>query len=155
MDSTPIDPAAFEAFRLHYMRHLGYLTSQALAEKAKSGETPGPAPFGYLNQRTGKVRTTVIVDQAVAPFVKEAFSLAAGAGMPLRAILHRLTDQGLRSRAGKPLQVSGLWYVLSNPFYAGLIRFKGELYPGKHEPLVDKATFDRVQRNFGDRRKRL
>jgi hypothetical protein len=34
--------------------------------------------------------------------------------------------------------------MLSNPFYYGHFRYKGEIYQGIHEPLISKATFDKV-----------
>ena len=35
--------------------------------------------------------------------------------------------------------------ILHNPFYAGLVKHRGELYPGAHEPLISKEIFDVVQ----------
>ena len=47
--------------------------------------------------------------------------------------------------AGQPLSTSNFQYILQNPIYYGLIRFRGENYDGKHEPLISKALFDRCQ----------
>ena len=49
---------------------------------------------------------------------------------------------------------SSLWVILTNPFYAGLIRWKGEYIPGDHEPVVDWQTFNIVQRQLGKKRHR-
>ena len=35
--------------------------------------------------------------------------------------------------------------ILHNPFYAGLVKHRGELYPGAHEPVVSIEMFDVVQ----------
>jgi len=35
--------------------------------------------------------------------------------------------------------------MLRNPFYYGMIRYKGKLYKGIHKPIIDKATFDACQ----------
>ena len=35
--------------------------------------------------------------------------------------------------------------ALKDRAYIGEILHKGEWYPGKHEPLIDRATWDRVQ----------
>ncbi len=35
--------------------------------------------------------------------------------------------------------------MLNNPFYLGLVKYQGELIPGRHEPLVTEALFQRVQ----------
>jgi site-specific DNA recombinase len=34
---------------------------------------------------------------------------------------------------------------LSNPFYVGLFRYGGEVYEGKHQPILSKQLFDKVQ----------
>ena len=38
-----------------------------------------------------------------------------------------------------------LYKLLTNPYYAGVIRYKGALHPGAHEPLIEPALFDQVQ----------
>jgi site-specific DNA recombinase len=35
--------------------------------------------------------------------------------------------------------------MLHNPYYMGVVRWNGQRYPGKHEPLVDQDPFDQVQ----------
>jgi hypothetical protein len=35
--------------------------------------------------------------------------------------------------------------MLHNPYYVGVVVWNGQRSPGKHEPLVDQDTFDRVQ----------
>lgn len=61
-----------------------------------------------------------------------------------------LEDKGLVCRAtakrvSRPLSLNGLWKVLSNPYYAGLVPFQGAYYQGTHEPLVNLQTWLRVQ----------
>jgi hypothetical protein len=42
--------------------------------------------------------------------------------------------------------LSGLYRLLGNPFYMGIIRLKsGQTYKGAHQPMVSPAEFDRVQ----------
>jgi len=41
---------------------------------------------------------------------------------------------------GIPNQTSGL-----KPFYIGLFSYAGELYEGKHQPVISKKIFDQVQ----------
>ena len=36
-------------------------------------------------------------------------------------------------------------HILTNPLYKGMLRLKGQTYPGRHEAIVDEATFDEVQ----------
>ena len=39
-------------------------------------------------------------------------------------------------RPSKPLGKNTLYKLLTNPYYAGVIRYKGVLHPGAHEPLI-------------------
>ena len=45
----------------------------------------------------------------------------------------------------KPLQQSNIQLLLRHPFYKGLVRYKGLEYPGRHEAIVDQATWQKVQ----------
>ena len=36
--------------------------------------------------------------------------------------------------------------MLRNRFYVGEVKYKGQWYPGRHEPLISGELFDRVQR---------
>jgi len=46
-------------------------------------------------------------------------------------------------------KVSSVWgtchFILKNPFYCGVFKYKGELYQGKHEPIITKKLFDQAQ----------
>ena len=41
--------------------------------------------------------------------------------------------------------MSKLHQMLHNPYYTGLVTYKGEIFPGRHEPLVSQSLFERVQ----------
>ena len=61
-----------------------------------------------------------------------------------------LEDQGLTTRpSGKrparPLSSSQLAMILRDPFYTGVTRYKGRLYPGRHQPIISKELFLAVQ----------
>jgi site-specific DNA recombinase len=76
-----------------------------------------------------------------APAVQAAFRLRAR-GWPLGRIREALDAQGTRSSRGKPLSRQALRAIFANPFYAGVVRLNGKLYPGKHQPLVSGELFD-------------
>jgi len=48
-------------------------------------------------------------------------------------------------RFKRPLVISNIARILHNPFYYGVFSFKGELYQGAHQPIIDKELFDIVQ----------
>jgi len=41
--------------------------------------------------------------------------------------------------------MSNVQHILQNPFYIGLMRYKGEIFEGTHEPLISKKLFDLCQ----------
>jgi site-specific DNA recombinase len=62
-----------------------------------------------------------------------------------------MAHRGLRNRSrdghypSKPLTVSGLAHLLAHRAYVGTVEWDGVTYEGSHEPIVERATFDRVQ----------
>jgi hypothetical protein len=48
-----------------------------------------------------------------------------------------------------PLSLSTSYRIFSNPFYAGVIEWNGQIFPGKHEPVVTLQEFERVQMLLG------
>jgi len=64
----------------------------------------------------------------------------------------RLRNRGRDGRyPEKPLTVSGLAHLLAHRAYVGVVEWDGIEYEGSHEPIVERATFDRVQELLGAR----
>jgi len=131
-----------------YYGELGRRSHEAMLTKVRSGAPSGRVPLGYAPSRIADSLTTDILK---APYIIEAFEKVAG-GDSLRTVLSHVTRLGLTSGSGKPLSLSTLQHLLHNPFYCGMIRYKGELFQGNHEPLVSKTLFDRVQKGLRKRR---
>jgi site-specific DNA recombinase len=54
------------------------------------------------------------------------------------------TEEG-KVRGGKRFTKASLHGLLTNAVYTGMVNHKGTLYPGEHEGIVDRRTWDRVQ----------
>ena len=115
---------------------------RGLHEKVKRGEYPSFAPVGYMNDLRTK---TIVVDRKNAKIVREAFELYAEGNSRLEDIAAFFAKNGIVSGNGRPLKRDRISYMLSNPFYYGHFRYAGEIYEGKHTPLISKKLFDRVQ----------
>lgn len=63
-----------------------------------------------------------------------------------------LNRQGLRARSGSLFSTSSVLAIITNPFYAGKIKWGGEIFPGKHEPLINEETFRKAQAILSERR---
>ncbi len=126
----------------YYVDSLSENTKRGLRQKVRRGEYPSLAPVGYLNDPRTK---TVVVDKKTAPVVRRAFELYAQGDQTLQDIGEYFEQNRLVSKSGKRIHISRATFILSNPFYTGLFRYAGEIYEGKHEPIVAKKLFDNVQ----------
>ena len=133
----------------YYIDNLSENVKRGLRQKVRRGEYPSRAPLGYMND----LRThTIKIDRKTAPAVRKLFSLYADGNHTLEDLAAAARELGVVSyykRETVPLSV--IHRMLTNPFYIGLFRFNGELHEGIHEPLIDKATFDVVQRTIKER----
>ncbi|MGI4791069.1 MAG: recombinase family protein [Janthinobacterium lividum] len=126
----------------------GETVKARMRAKALRGVPTGPVPLGYRKVHDmGTVR--VEIDEAVAPLVREAFRLAALKRNSLRDVLREVTEQGLVSQRGTPLHPSGLWRILTNPFYIGIMIYGGEEIQGTHQALISCKDFANVQKSVG------
>lgn len=66
----------------------------------------------------------------------------------------RRTTKTGRITGGKPFERGALYAILKNPTYLGLTTHKGEVFDGEHDPIVDKATFEKVQNILASNRRR-
>jgi site-specific DNA recombinase len=133
----------------YYVDNLSENTKRGLRQKIRRGEMPGRAPLGYLND----IRTkTIILDKQIAPLVLQAFELYKQGDQRLRDVADFLLNKGIKTSGGLPLKKDFIAKMLTNPFYYGHFCYAGEIYEGKHTPLVSKKLFDEIQTVF-DRRK--
>ena len=136
-----------------YSNNLGQEARKGMDEKARRGGTPGYAPLGYLNRTQvvdGHEVKSVIVDPERGPHIAWAFAAYATGQYSLTDLVDELKARGMvtrptATRAAVPLSSSQVHRILTSPYYKGLVVHKGVTYPGKHEPLVDETTWDRVQ----------
>jgi len=126
----------------YYVDSLSENTKRGLRQKVRRGEYPTLAPMGYINDSRTK---TVIVDKKKSTIIRKAFHLYAENNSRLEDISDFLAQSGIKSKKGNKLHRDRISYLLSNPFYIGLFRYSGEIHEGKHQPVVSKKIFDKVQ----------
>jgi site-specific DNA recombinase len=136
-----------------YSRNLANEVIKGSRQKAINGGTPTVAPIGYLNVREtvdGREVRTVRIDPERAPHIKWAFTQYAKGEWSLQKLAtaleaRGLTQRGTARRPSRPLPPNKLHNVLRNRYYLGIVTWEGIEYPGRHEPLIDEATFNQVQ----------
>ena len=126
----------------YYVDNLSENTKRGLRQKVKRGEYPGFAPIGYLNDPRIK---SVVTDKKKSNIIRKMFELYSENNSRLEDVSNFLAQQGITARSGKNLKRDRISFILSNPFYIGLFRYSGETHEGKHQPIISKKIFDKVQ----------
>ena len=118
---------------------------EGLARRVKEGWFIGLAPYGYRNVRK-EGRGVVEIDPQAAANVKRIFHLYAYENLTVDGLVDRLDGEGISFRAGQArFPRTSVHNILRDRAYIGEIQHKDQWYPGKHEPLIDRPTWDRVQ----------
>lgn len=137
-----------------YSQNLAAEVKKGMNEKVKNGGSVCKAPIGYINVRKvddkGREERTVEIDNERAPFVRQAFQEYASGKWTVRSLAEHLAALGFASRAtplvpSSPIARGTLNKLLTNPYYKGIVTYKGVEYKGNHTPLVDEEMWLKVQ----------
>lgn len=123
---------------------------EGLARRVREGWFIGLAPYGYRNVRING-RGLIEVQEEAAANVKRIFHLYAYENLTIDGVVAKLREE---CRIWRPSQAvfprSSVHNILKDRAYIGEILHKGQWYPGKHEPLIDRTTWNRVQALLGE-----
>jgi site-specific DNA recombinase len=124
----------------------GVNVKRGLRTRCEMGLRPGVAPTGYLNEKRTDRKCHAIIDPQRAPIVKKMFEKVANEKWSGRKLYHWLKFEiNFKTKGNKNLSLSNIYIILQNPFYYGAFEYGGNWYTGKHEPLISKELFDKVQ----------
>ena len=122
---------------------------EGLARRVQEGWFVSRGPYGYRNVRKDG-RGLVETDPIPAANVRRIFHLYAYENLTLDGLVERVNAEAMVFRASQPkFPRSSIYNILKDRAYIGEICHKGEWYPGKHEPLIDRPAWDRVQALLG------
>jgi len=136
----------------YYVDSLSENVRRGMRTKAENGWKPNMAPIGYLND---KATNTIVPDPERFPLIEQMWHLMCTGNYSPKQVLQMASDEwGLRTRrhkrhGGKPLSLSGIYRILSNPFYAGVFHWGGRSLRGNHKPMISLDQFERVQEVLG------
>jgi len=127
----------------------GRKTSKTMEQKAKAGWLPGTAPIGYKNidnpNPTNSFDKRIITpDIPSSQLISRMFNLYSTGTYSLESLTNKLSGLGLTNK-GKVLHRSAVHKALTNPIYYGSFLWKGELLPGKHQPITTKNIWSQCQ----------
>ncbi len=119
------------------------------ASKRKGLWVGGNLPLGY-EMKDGKI---AIVD-AQAELVRSIFRRYLELG-GVNELVRDLKERNIRTkiqnlssgktRGGIPFGRGALYYLLSNHFYIGEVKYKNEILPGEQPPIMDRELFEAVR----------
>ena len=139
--------------------HKGENVKEGLKTKAEKGWLPSGAKAGYMNDKYAeKGSKTIMPDPIRFPIIRKAWDAMLTGTYTVMQILRLLNDEwGYRTPqhkriGGKPMTRSQIYKTLTDPFYYGEFEYpsgSGIWRQGKHQPMITKEEFDRVQQLLG------
>ncbi len=139
---------------------------QGMLNKVKRGEIPHPAspPYGYnpivIDLGNGKSKVELELDKDKAEIVKQIYDHYLE-NKSFRTIANYLNDKDILSPSGKLWYYSTIQLILTNPVYAGLVRWqwkrtffgkqkkqpssKWVLTKGSHPAIIKEEVFWQIQ----------
>ncbi|WP_188455464.1 recombinase family protein [Virgibacillus oceani] len=133
--------------------------------RAKEGSWNGGRVLGYdVVSVPGESRkrkfSSLVVNQTEAQTVKKIFDLYVQ-GHGYKSIANKLNKEGHRTKKDKDFSINGVKTILSNPLYAGYIRYnvrrdwsekrRNNINPnpviekGQHEPIISKEVWEQAK----------
>jgi site-specific DNA recombinase len=141
-------------------------TRDKIAAARRKGKWTGGAPvLGYDREKDNR-GSRLLVNEAEAKQVRAIFRtyLEAGSMLPTLQVIKkrgwktkRYQTTESQWRGGREFDKSTLQKMLTNVTYLGKVTYKGDVFDGEHEAIVDEELFGQVQgllrrnRNSGGR----
>ena len=120
------------------------VTAERIRDKVRASRMKGiwmggTVPMGYVVKDR-----KLIVDAAGSANVRWIFArfIETGSGTVLG---RELAARGVRTQRGNLIDKKVLYRMLSNRTYIGDAVHKGTSYPGEHEAIIDRATWEKVR----------
>lgn len=146
----------------YYSIRLSGEVIRGMTEKAMRGGIQATVPIGY-DQNIGSIPTP----NADAALVKTIYDKYMINHMSFREIAKWLNECGNKTRRGNNFEERAVKYILTNPFYCGLVRWnvldhsnhrvkdKAEwiVAKGQHEPLFTESYWNEVQEQIAVRKR--
>ena len=119
------------------------------ASKRKGLWVGGNLPLGY-EMKDGKIAIVAEEAELVRSIFRRYLELGS-----VNELLRDLRERNIRTkcrllstgatRGGIPFGRGALYYVLSNHFYIGEVKYKNEILPGEQPPILDRTMFEAVR----------
>lgn len=114
------------------------IRDKVAASRRKGMWMGGVPPFGYRVENR-----KLLVDETAAAHVRWIFARFIEIGS-CTVLAQEVEAKGLRTSRGNRIDKKYLYRMLSNRAYIGEAVHKGDSYPGEHDAIIDRSTWDKV-----------
>ena len=117
------------------------------------GWRPSTPPTGYLSEHRTDKKCQIRLDPKRAPIIKQIFEKVGNENWSGRKTFKWLNEIGFKTKTDKKLTIGNVYILLRNTFYYGEFEYpvgSGNWYQGKHDPIITKELFDKVQINISE-----
>ena len=146
---------AMGRFVMDIIQRIAQLESEQIGERVYIGmeqkaKTNGGIlgfniPYGY-NYENSKL----IINDNEASQVKKIFKLYLD-GYSMKKISGMLTEKEIPTKQNKNWGSQTISTILKNPLYCGYLHWEDYLTPGDHTPMINKNTFNKVQKTIKEK----
>ena len=114
------------------------IRDKVAASRRKGMWMGGVPPYGYRVENR-----KLLIDDERADHVRWIFDrfIEIGSGTELA---REVAKRGIRTPRGNRIDKKYLYRMLNNRAYIGEAVHKGDSYPGEHDAIIDRATWDKV-----------
>jgi DNA invertase Pin-like site-specific DNA recombinase len=134
-----------------YTDNLKEEVNKGLRGKVEAGEYPHRPPYGYRMCKSSKMP---VPDLERVQNIRKIFTFMASGNYTVDTLREELFQRGMYfSPTTRRWTRSHMAKVLRHPFYIGKILWRGQVYPGKHEPIIDEQLWQKVQKLLDGRSK--
>jgi site-specific DNA recombinase len=126
------------------------IRDKVAASKRKGIWVGGNLPLGY-EMKDGKIAVVEEEAEQVRYIFRRYLELGS-----VNELVRDLGERNIRTkfkklstgatRGGIPFGRGSLYYLLSNHFYIGEVKYKNEILPGEQPPILDRALFEAVRK---------
>ena len=114
------------------------IRDKVAASRKKGMWMGGVPPYGYRVENR-----KLVVDDDAAANVRWIFARFLEIGSCTK-LARKVGTRGIRTLRGNRIDKKYLYRMLSNRAYIGEAVHKGDSYPGEHDAIIDRETWDRV-----------
>jgi site-specific DNA recombinase len=114
------------------------IRDKVAASRKKGMWMGGVPPYGYRVENR-----KLVVDEEAAAHVRWIFARFLEIGS-CTELAREVGARGIRTPRGNRIDKKYIYRMLNNRAYIGEAVHKGESYPGEHDAIIDRETWDRV-----------